>query len=306
MSAPTGIEYQSFEDFRASVQDLVAPEELAENMEIFFREQVSSALSDVQTLIPWYRRFNLNIITKDDVREFCAASIFQGPVGKVTNLFAYLPGKECKKFYYKRVKTSAIDCWMEHQKCVMCNATTPPSTNIYESPYCNYVILGQYSCDVPYLTATEDDCQFKSLSDEQRMFAVGPDYTIYAAPRFPCGYLLFLQWQGIRRKWSDTAAVPVDQQLREAVVQRVERNVARKEHNWVAAREFDESYTVCMRTLKYRYHDEQDPDLQRDCTAALEQAVPAFFPLYAPTDVAVEQCINESLGSINGDDILES
>ena len=87
---------QSFEDFRASVQDLVAPEELAENMEIFFREQVSSALSDVQTLIPWYRRFNLNIITKDDVREFCAASIFQGPVGKVTNLFAYLPGKECK------------------------------------------------------------------------------------------------------------------------------------------------------------------------------------------------------------------
>ena len=159
---------------------------------------------------------------------------------------------------------------------------------------------------MPYLTATEDDCQFKSLSDEQRMFAVGPDYTIYAAPRFPCGYLLFLQWQGIRRKWSDTAAVPVDQQLREAVVQRVERNVARKEHNWVAAREFDESYTVCMRTLKYRYHDEQDPDLQRDCTAALEQAVPAFFPLYAPTDVAVEQCINESLGSINGDDILES
>lgn len=276
------IEYETFSDFLTRITDLVAPEELAENIENYFREQVANALADIQTLIPWTREFNTNIYTKNEVEEFCNASVFQGPAGKVVQLFAYRPGKDCKKIHYKRVPTSKIDCWIETQRCTSSCTADPPPTNIYDSPYCNYVIHGEEACSPPYLTAAEDDCRFLSLGADDRIYAVGPDYKIYAAPRFPCQYLLLLQWQGTRRKWEDNDLVMVDQQIREAVINRVEKKIAIKEHNWQAAKTYDEEYTVNLRTIQYRYHDEQDPELARDCSAALEQTLPAFASLYVP------------------------
>lgn len=276
------IEYQSFSDFLAVVQPLVAPEDLAESMQGYFRDQVGNALADMQTLIPWMRSFNFSVFNKSQVNEFCAASVFQGPVGKITQLFAYKPGRDCKKMYYKRVASSEVDCWMERQRCVQCTFDPPP-TNIYDTPYCNYVILGQTACSPPYLTGTEDDCLFNSLDDDDRMFSVGPDYKVYAAPRFPCGYLLMMQWQGIKRKWDDNDLVPVDQQIREAIVNRVEKTIAMKEREFVVAREYDAEYSVNLRTLRFRYHDEQDPEMKRDCTAAIENMLPAFSSAYMPS-----------------------
>jgi hypothetical protein len=273
------IEYQPFSDFRSLVQQIAAPEDLAENLETPFRHWVASALADVQLLIPWYRSFNLQFVTKSGVNEFCNASIFEGPVGKVTQLFAYKPNIDCKKFYYKRVSPAAIDCWMERQRC-LCPATDPPANEIYDSPYCNYVIAGESACAVPYLTETEDDCRFKSLDDDDRIFAVGPDYKVYAAPRFPCGYVLLLQWQGINRKWNDNDLVPVDEQLKEVIVSRVEYKIAMKEKDRAAARDYFDAYTMELRTLKFRYHDEQDTEMKRDCSAAIETLMSTFRPLY--------------------------
>lgn len=298
------IEYQTFTEFRAVVQRLVAPEDLGEELEPYFRDQVGNALADIQTIIPWLRKFNLSIYTKDQVDEFCAASIFQGPVGKITQLFAYKPGLECRKFHYKRVNTAEMECWIERQRCVQCTFTPPP-TSVYDSPYCNYVIAGQYSCDVPYLTGTEDDCKFTSLDDDERIFSIGPDYRIYAAPRFPCDYSLFLQWQGIRRKWADTALVPVDQQLREVVVNYVEAKIAKKERDFTAKEIYEKDYAMCLRTLRYRYHDEQDTEMEKDCSSAIAQMLPAFHPLYAPSTIPEEFCINEALGSGDGDILVD-
>lgn len=276
------IEYETFDTFRDTVQPLVAPEDLAEEQEFFFRDQVGNALADIQTLIPWFRGFNVTVFTKADVDEFCATSVFQGPLGKITQMFAYVPGLDCRKFYYKRVSTGAIDCWMERQRCVQCTFDPPP-TNIYDNPYCNYVIDGDDACYPPYLSGTEDDCRFTSLDDDDRIFAVGPDYKIYAAPRFPCGYQLMVQWQGIRRKWLDGDLVPVDQQLREGVVNYIEHKMALKERNSVAMKEYYDLYAVNLRTLRYRYQDEQETGMERDCTAAIDQLLPAFLPAYPAT-----------------------
>ena len=275
------IEYQPFSEFQEVVKSMVAPESLAENLEPYFRDQIGNALSDIQTLIPWTRGFNVTIYTKADVQEFCATSVIQGPVGKITQMFAYKPGLDCRKYYYRRVSTAKIDCWVEAQRCVQCTFDPPPA-NIYDSPYCNYVIYGEDACTVPYLTGEEDDCRFKSLDDEDRIFAVGPDYKIYAAPRFPCGYYLLVQWQGVRRKWDDGDLVIVDQQVREAVVNRVERKVAMKQRDFGTAEQYSSEYAINLRTIRYRYHDEQDAEMHRDCTAALERLLPAFSPLYIP------------------------
>lgn len=275
------IEYQSFSAFRDVVQRLVAPEDLGEEMEPFFRDQIGNALADIQTLIPWYREMNVDFYTKEMVNEFCAASIFDGPVGKPVTMFAYKPGSDCKKFYYQRKSTAAIDCWMEQQRCTQCAVTTPPSTAIYDSPYCNYIIGGEVACDPPYMTAEEDDCRFRNLDDDDRIFAIGADYKVFAAPRFPCNYILAIQWQGIRRKWDNAHLVPVDQQLREAVVNYVEAKMAVKERNSSAARDYLDLYSVNLRMLNHRYNDEQRTDPKRDCSAGIEELMAAFNPLYA-------------------------
>lgn len=313
------IEYQTFTEFRSIVQRLVAPEDLGEELEPYFRDQVGNAMADIQTIIPWFREFNVDVQTKDCVHEFCAASIFQGPVGKITQVFAFKPGLDCRKFYYKRVSTSEMDCWVERQRCVQCTFEPPP-TSIYDSPYCNYVICGETACDVPYLNATEDDCKFKSLDDDSRIFAVGPDYKIYAAPRFPCDYSIMVQWQGIRRKWDDNNLVPVDQQLREAVVNYVEAKIARKERDYAAKETYEKDYALGLRTLKFRYHDEQDTGPKRDCSSAIEQLLSEHSPIYnylysdccAPSTVLClneapgNGCINEALGNGDGDVLVEA
>lgn len=275
------IEYQTFAAFRAGLAILQAPEDLGEELEVYFRDQVGNALADIQTLVPWYREMNADFYVKAMVNEFCAASVFDGPVGKVTNLFAYKPGEDCKKFYYQRQSTAAIDCWMETQRCVQCGTTTPPSEVIYDSPYCNYVVGGETACNPPYLTGEEDDCRFRSLDDDERIYAVGPDYKVFAAPRFPCNYVLCVQWQGIRRKWDDSNLVPVDQQLREAVLNFVEAKMATKERNSAAARDYFDIYSVNLRMLKARYNDEMSTEPKRDCTAGITQLMAAFNPLYA-------------------------
>lgn len=275
----TGIQYQTFSAFHATLKTLVAPEGLAEELIPIFRSAVASALADLQTFLPWLRDYNVSFYTKGEVNEFCSASIFQGPVGKATQLFAYKPGKDCERYHYQKVSTSEIDCWMGRQRCI-CPPTTPASIHIYDSPYCNYVIAGEAACSVPYLTGEEDDCRFKSLDDDDRIFAVGPDYKVYAAPRFPCQYLLCLQWQGIKRSWADSDLVPIDQQLQDAVVHFVEEKISRKERTHDAADAAHVDYQGALRVLKFRYTDEQEPEKKRDCTAAIAELQAKFLPIY--------------------------
>lgn len=276
----SAIEYQSFGDFYDTVEPLVAPEDLGAELTPFFRDQIGNALADIQTIVHGFRTFNVEMFDKGGADEFCNASILCGPPGKITQVFAFKPGLECRKFHYTRTSTAALDCWLERQRC-LCPAGDPPDEFIYTSPYCNYVVAGEAACALPYLSGEEDDCRFKNLSAADRIFAVGPDHKIYAAPRFPCGYLLVVQWQGIRRKWSDTNLVPVDQQLREAVVNYVEHKMAVKERNSTSASEYFDLYTMNLRMLKYRWSQDMDTSPSRDCESGIETLMGAFHPLYA-------------------------
>lgn len=297
MSAVAELEYQSFDTFRSTVQGLVAPESLAEELIPFFRDQVGNALADIQTLIPGTRVMNVSMYDKADSTEFCAASILNGPAEKITQVFAFKPGLDCRKYFYKRVDTAAIDCWQEQQRCVLCNFTD--STAIYDSYFCNYSINGLYGCDVPYITVPEDDCRFRSLGDDDRIFAVGPDRKLFLAPRFPCGYAIVVQSQGIRRKFNNADQVLIDQQIREAVVNYVEHKVALKEKDRVAAGDYFNAYTLNLRTLRYRYWDEENVEAKRDCTGAISQLMSTFQPLYQTSGLAT------STQTGQGDDVQE-
>jgi len=281
-TSATGLSFQTFAAFLAAVKANVAPERLARSMNTPFRSWVGYALSEIQTIVPWYRDFNVRFIQKEDVNEFCAASHFQGPVGQIAQMFAYKPDVDCKKFYYQRRPQSSVDCWMERQRC-LCPATVPPASTIYQSPYCNYVIDGENACAEPYLSGEEDDRRFKCLSDDNRIFAVGPTFQIVAAPRFPCGYVLCIQWSGINRNWVDGDLVHQDNMLQEAVEAYAEHKLFMKERQGQVSGFFD-AYTDKLRLIRKRWSEEQDINPKRDCTAALNQLLPAFQPGY-PTPV---------------------
>jgi len=274
----SAITYQPFTTFHDTIKAIVAPEGLAENLIVPFRAYVCAALCDIQTWIKWYQGINVRFITKGDINEFCGTSIFQGPQGRVTQLFAFKPGRDCARYYYKRVSTAEIDCWMERQRC-LCPVTDPLSTNIYDSPYCNYVIPGEEACNLPYLSGEEDDCRFKTLADDVRIFAVGPDYQVYAGPRFPCEYMLLLQWQGVNRTWVDNDLVPVDQQLQDAVENFVENRVFMKQ-NGGSESGYGGRYVELLRALRRRWSDEQSTPEERDCTAAVATLQATFMPAY--------------------------
>lgn len=275
----TGIQYTTFSEFLSQVTQEVQPEGIAENLESTLRSWVSYALGQVQTFIEGYRSFNVQFVTKAMVNEFCSTSIFQGPCGKVTQLFAYKPNVDCKRLHYRRVNQAQLDCWMERQRCLCPASATDPSTKIYDSPYCNYVITGEAACDQPYLTGDEDDARFKCLPDSERIFAVGPDYKVYAAPRWPCGYFAVIQWQGINRSWSNSDLVPDDDMLREAVANYVEYKVGLKERNGMDVK-FDDAFTLSLRSLRRRYIEEMKEITERDCSAAACMALSAVNPNY--------------------------
>lgn len=283
----SAISYITFDTFHDRVKAEVSPEGLAENLITPFRNWVGVGLSEVQVWIHWYREFNARFITKSDVTEFCGTSIFQGPRGKITQLFAYRSGTDCRRFHYKRVSQAEVDCWMDRQRC-LCPASDPPETEIYLSPYCNYVIPGEDACAIPYLTGEEDDCRFTHLDDDCRIFAVGPDYRVYAAPRFPCNYILLLQWQGINKAWADGDVVHDDNQLQDAIVKYVEHRVFMKENQGKISGYYD-AFVDSMRILRKRWEDEQNTPEERDCTSAIAQLTATLHsvyqtPIYGPGD----------------------
>ena len=64
------------------------------------------------------------------------------------------------------------------------------------------------------------------------------------------------------------------------MVNYVEAKVAKKQRDFTAKREYEDDYTVNLRTIKYRYGDEQNPEAKRDCSTAIEQLMSAVIPAY--------------------------
>src|ERR1044072_3901910 len=173
-----------FTTFYNNVLDEAVPEGLAENLQATFRTAIVNALIEVQTTVPCYRDFHIDFFTKRDCQEYCDLFIINGPRGTIKQIYAFKPGEDCKKYYYARKGSQFIQCWTAEQKCVRCNPTDPPSTFVYNAPYCNYVIPGQDACDPPYGTTTEDDTWFKcgcnvSDCDHEKYFCVGPEYQLW-------------------------------------------------------------------------------------------------------------------------------
>lgn len=271
----------TFNAFLTEVTRIAHPERLASNLRPYFRNAVCNALIDIQTFVPPTRDFHHDFFCQVGMQDFCNAGIFNGPRGIIQRVFAFKPGKDCRKFHYDRVSTNFIDCWIEKQRCTAgCTALVPDSSAIYDSPYCNYPIPGDETCGPPYLAAgqSEDsDCLFRN---QPRYFAVGPNYRMFIAPRLPCGYVLCVHWQGIKRCYADSDAVLNDEDIIMAAARYAEAETVIKDRDGGGAALLNGRWRDRLKGIAQRFRLETELQRMRDCSSeAIDSLLPWFDPL---------------------------
>lgn len=264
-----------FSTFYRQVKEISVPEGVGTNVLAAFRDYVVNGLIRTQTYIPCLRDNNVDFFVKAEAKEFCNVDIIHGPRGKIGAVYVFKPGLDCRKHFYDAVSTTQINCWIEQQKC-QCDPTVPPSTNVYDSPYCNYLMDADDACAAPYVNVPEDDSVFTGCSE--RIYAKGPDNKLYLAPRFPCGYVVAVHSDGIKRTWRDTDALPDDEDLKHAVAAYAEAKLLEKDREFVGARSLMNTYDELMRDMAHRCREERRLPTRRDCSAAADSMLPTINP----------------------------
>lgn len=263
-----------FSSFYRDVKAIAVPEGVGANVLDAFRNYVVNGLIRTQTFIPCLREYNTDFYVKMEAKDFCNTDILQGPAGQIQQLYVFKPSLDCRKYYYKAVSTNFINCWIDEQKC-QCDPATPPTTNVYESPYCNYLIDGDVACAAPYSTGTEDDTNFIHCVD--RYFGRGPDYKLYLAPRFPCGFVVAVHWVGVKRSYKDSDPVWEDDDIKYAIARFAEAELAGKDRDFISKKQLMMDYDELIRDIAYRCRSEQRTPDDPSCT--VDSLLPFVNPL---------------------------
>lgn len=296
----------TFSSFLTAVKTLAHPEGLAENLEPYFRNAVVNGLIDLQTYVPPTRNHHHDFFCQVGMKDFCNAGIFNGPRGIVQSVYAFKPGKDCQKFHYDRVSTNYIDCWIERQRCA-CGETVPASSSIYDAPYCNYPTAGNVTCGEPYLPAGESEDNDACFQAEDRWFAVGPDYRMFIAPRLPCGYVLAVHWQGIKRCYGDNDSVLEDEDIKMAVADFSESRGGLKDRDLGSASAMKVSWHDRLRGIAHRFRMETRLQPRHDCSSeAIDALLPFINPLVLdnPYDLSCNKPADSTAPTIDCDDAV--
>lgn len=265
----------TFASFYKQIKQLAVPEGVGANVLDAFRNYVVTGLIRTQTYIPCLKDKNVDFYVKAETKTFCNVDIINGPRGVIEALYVFKPGKDCAKFFYNPATPARINCWIDEQRC-QCDATDPISTAVYDSPYCNYIMDGQAACAAPYMDVPEDDAVFTDCTE--RIFAKGPDNKLYLAPRFPCGHVVAVHSNGIKRSYRDTDAIVEDDDLKNAVATYAESKLAEKDRDLVSSRELMKSYDEMIRDMAHRCRQEMRTPVKQDCAELAGNLLPFVDP----------------------------
>lgn len=202
--------YIPYSEFEERVKAIVFPDGEAENLSITHTGYIKDALINLQTFVPCLKDNHVDFYGKEDFQDWCNASMGYISRGEVHAVYAFKPGKRCRKLFYDQKSMSFIDSWMQRQRCVVC-PDSEDEDNITRSPACNILSDADLYCDD---NEEESDCLFKG---GRRFYGIGPNNKLFLAPRFPCGYKIAVHWAGIKRDWQDADPLPDDMDLIMAV-----------------------------------------------------------------------------------------
>lgn len=186
--------------FVERVNEVVFPDLQPENLVLPHRNYIINGLILAQTHIPCLKESNVSFFTKADMQDNCNVSIIHSaPRGNIHGVFAFKPCKGCTKQRYEQKSTSFIMRYADQWASCSCAS---------ENDICNARMNGDQKCLPPYTPdGVENDSTFLC---SPKNFAYGVKNKLYLAPRSPCGYIVGILWEGIKREYSNVDLVTDD------------------------------------------------------------------------------------------------
>lgn len=186
--------------FVERVNQVVFPDLQPENLVLPHRNYIINGLILAQTHIMCLRESNVSFFTKVDAQDNCNVSIIHNaPRGRIHGVFAFKPCQGCTRQRYEQKSTAFIMRYVDKWAACACTA---------EGDICNIRMNGDQFCADPYTPAgVENDAGFLC---EDKKFAYGVKNKLYLAPRFPCGYIVGVHWEGIKREYNNVDLVSDD------------------------------------------------------------------------------------------------
>lgn len=197
--SPT-VTYTTYRNFCGQVLRVAFPDRVGHTQKAAFDNFVAAALIKAQRYVQCLRANQGGFYYHEQMSVQCGLAQFQGPRGKINAVYAFRAGEdECAKFFYTPSTPQKITCWSQESGC---NWTTPDTTQYQSAVDLCY----------PY-TSTDTEEEDECWKCEPKFFARGQAGELWLAPRPPCGYIVAVHWEGIRRRWSSSDLIPEDQDL---------------------------------------------------------------------------------------------
>lgn len=206
----------TYAQFSAAVRAKVFPEGEAENLVPLNKNRVLDALIDLQMKIPCLQTRHQDCHTQSDTFWNCGATVFDAPRGYIQSLLTTPTNDPCAINRFRPVPPHELQCFLEELK--LCGKIDVPSQT-YDSSV--YPIL--YESDMYNAAAIDASC-----NPGDGVFSL-IDGRIWLFPFINSGETIVLEWDGIKREFSDGDTVTYDRATTYMVELYVEAEAKRKD-----------------------------------------------------------------------------
>jgi len=200
------VSYTTFSQWCAKVRKIAVPEGIAEGLKPAFDNYVLNALIKAQRYIDCLRKSQVAFYDHSQQQVHCGVSQISPPRGPINVVYAFKPGEQCVKHYYTPVSPHRIATWSQQSENLCSFDNIPPGvgTTIWSDggDIC-YAYCELYG-------TTEDDTCWKCAP---KICARGQNGELWLAPRPPCGYIIAVHWEGLKRTWLASDAIVDDADL---------------------------------------------------------------------------------------------
>lgn len=217
-------ECSTFELFVSEVSRTVFPEGEAENLVANHRKYITDALIDLQQKVPCLRTEHRDRISVAETFTECAASVLSAPKGFIAQIYAVTQDNCCSKRYFQPIDWDEMDQILKDNQ--RCGFTIEPTYYYYLDDY-GYFDYPAYGC--LYYGDSSGATDLPARPSLSASFSAMKGGQLYLFPWLQSNEVLVIEWDGIKRNWSDTDEVQFNREVQDAVEHFLDRRSASRE-----------------------------------------------------------------------------
>jgi hypothetical protein len=211
----------TFTQYYAQISAAVFPEGEAENLVHVHKLAVKDALIDLQTKIPCLRTENADYVGQASTLFHCGSSTFDTVDGNIERVYTTIIDEGCSEVEYTYIDQERMNDMIHSYRC--CIASDAYGMNPYTP---------NHSTGAPiYVTGSPSTDKGYRTGKTQGYWSMNRG-TIYVFPSIESTEQIVVEWNGIRRTFTEATVIPVtfeDRDVMGAVELYLEAQVARRE-----------------------------------------------------------------------------